>query len=94
MSLTSEQGKQACEYAMRSTSGIPEKFTGDHNKRLPKEEGERVIKSGCHISDGELNKDCYWAGYELGGKFYISLNRSIDFVWEASEEDMKLHCTE
>jgi hypothetical protein len=71
---------------------MSEKFTGDWSKRLPQDQREHVIKYGHHLGNGNPVKDSYWAGYELNGKFYISLNGESDAVWETSEEEMENHC--
>ena len=69
----------------------PTRFTGDHGLCLSQKEGLSVITGGVLQMTGGHVKDCFWAGYTMNGKFYLSLNNYPGSVWEVTEEDMLLH---
>lgn len=66
----------------------PTKFMGDWNLRLPEETGKTIIDTAKRLGEGESNKGCYWSGYELDGKYYITLNDAANSVWLVTYQDI------
>jgi hypothetical protein len=67
-----------------------DKFDADHSKKLSSEISKDIRDNGKRLGEGGHVKDCYWAGYEKDGKYYISLNDET--FWETSYQDMVDYC--
>lgn len=70
------------------------KFSARDEDRIPVEVGKNVVENGKRLGEGGHNKDCFWSGYELDGKFYITLNDNPGSVWEADENVTRYYCSE
>jgi hypothetical protein len=59
---------------------------GKWDKRLPEDDGKKIINAGQRLGEGCHEKDCYWSGYLFENEYYITLNDEYNCVWLAYKE--------
>jgi hypothetical protein len=66
-------------------------FTSNPVDKLPEAEAKEIIARATLLGTSEPVKDCYWACYQDGDKFFIGLNDWPD-LWPADAEDIENYC--